>query len=136
MLWPGGITFVLILYRVYSVAAELQRSQQPPSTGGVQESASHKDHLNSVEMRCIVKTGGLTRGGCKSCRLVKLKAFNKGPCISGKKEPKGSNRCFPNGVFQIPHLGLRQRKAPADRQRVPESTSVFKHFGSFCAWGC
>ena len=24
--------------------------------------------------------------------------------------PKGSKRCFPNGVFQIPHLGTRQRK--------------------------
>ena len=23
--------------------------------------------------------------------------------------PKGSKRCFPNGVFQIPHLGFRQR---------------------------
>ena len=26
--------------------------------------------------------------------------------------PKGSKRCFPNSVFQIPHLGLRQREKP------------------------
>ena len=32
--------------------------------------------------------------------------------------PKGSKRCFPNGVFQIPHLGLRQRKAPAAGRRM------------------
>ena len=30
-------------------------------------------------------------------------------------EPKGSKRCFPNGVFQIRHLALRQRKAQAPK---------------------
>ena len=49
--------------------------------------------------------------------------------------PKGSKRCFPNGVFQIPHIGLRQRKNPPERQSMPENTSVFKHFGTFCSCG-
>ena len=45
---------------------------------------------------------------------------------------KGSKRCFPNGVFQISHLGLRQRNATSEGKRMPENTSVFKHFGGFC----
>ena len=38
----------------------------------------------------------------------------------------------PNGVFQIPHLGLRQRKVPSMGRRMPENTNRLKHFGAFC----
>ena len=38
--------------------------------------------------------------------------------------PKGSKRCFPNGVFQIPHLGLRLRKTPSEDKKCLK-TPVF-----------
>ena len=61
----------------------------------------------------------------------KTSGFGQSTCNSegtgSPKHPKGSRRCFPNGVFQIPHLGLRQRKPPSERQRMPENTSVLKH---------
>ena len=47
-------------------------------------------------------------------------------------KPKGSKRCFPNGVFQIPQLGFRKWKATSEGQSMPENTSVFEHFGAFC----
>ena len=43
--------------------------------------------------------------------------------IVGFYEFKGPKRCFPNGVFQIPHLGLRQRKAPPERQSMLKTPS-------------
>ena len=39
--------------------------------------------------------------------------------------PKGSKRCFPNGVFQIPHLGQRQRGKPFQRDKECPKTPVF-----------
>ena len=39
--------------------------------------------------------------------------------------PRGSKQCFPNGVFQIPHLGFRQRKTPPEGQIMPENANVF-----------
>ena len=51
------------------------------------------------------------------------------------QKPKGSKQCFPNGVFQIPHLGLRQRKTLWEGRRMPENTSVLRHFGAFCRCG-
>ena len=49
--------------------------------------------------------------------------------------PKGSKRCFPNGVFQILDLSLRRRQTLSEGQRLPENTSVFKHFGALCTCG-
>ena len=39
-------------------------------------------------------------------------------------DPKGSKRCFPNGVFQISHLGLQQRKTMSEGKTMSENTSV------------
>ena len=64
-------------------------------------------------------------------------------------DPKGSKRCFPNGIFQIPNLGLRQRTvffrfltSACDKgkrfQRDEECLKIpmfFKHFGAFCPCG-
>ena len=51
------------------------------------------------------------------------KAFNTCTCVS---LPKGSKRCFPNGVFQILHLGSRQRSTPSEAPKIPENSSVFR----------
>ena len=92
------------------------------------------------------------RGFCKgkeyhylSCRLPRG-AWKHYPCETGclqrrsrsatpncsENDPKGSKRRFPNRVFQIPHLGLRQREALPEGRRMPENTTLFKHFGAFC----
>ena len=41
-------------------------------------------------------------------------------------EPKGSKRCFPNGVFQILHRGLLQRKTPSEGQRTLETPAFWR----------
>ena len=85
-----------------------------------------------------IRTGDLSHkslfGGPSSGTRISLPC-QKGPSRYTKGwafAPKGSKRCFPNGVFQIPHLGLRQKKTPPEGQRMFESTSIFKHFAAFC----
>ena len=42
--------------------------------------------------------------------------------------PKGSKRCFPNGVFQIPHLSLQQRKKTLQKDNRCLKHQCFKAF--------
>ena len=50
-------------------------------------------------------------------------------CFSARSPPPSSAHLrVPNGVFQIPHLSLRERKPPSMGRRMPENTSVFKAF--------
>ena len=46
-----------------------------------------------------------------------------------------SKRCFPNGIFQIPHgvtSACDRSKTLSEGQWMSENTSLFNHFGAFC----
>ena len=85
---------------------------------------------NTMSKRhCAIYGGGISHWAAEQReRETKLVLLGKTCFLHSRYLPKGSKRCFPNGVFRFLTSAWNRGKPPSEGQIAPENTSVSKHF--------